>query len=307
MNRRGKRRQREMRLWLLGTASVGSLLGFASSGAHADDWGLPIDHIYLNFDAQWSSESGGPTVWGDPFGNEQLIRLRNNGVDYFGGLTAQSGDWFFSLQANYGRTGNSHAVFDESRQYSKYTARDLGEASSFNSHINLDFTVGRDVGLGMFGLEGTSIISAGVQYAHFISSTVSTFQYYHKYGVENAFARQLDRQFWGIGPIISWQASTPIVPESHISLDWGVNAALLMGRRSFEVDGEVVRHNSVALPQVGGYLGFGFQFPGTPFNLTAGYSVMATFDALDSGYSSAGPHNTQVSFGPYVGTYIQIQ
>src|SRR5262249_32616875 len=64
--------------------------------------------------------------------------------------------------------GTSHATF------TKYPAP-FGDARSDNheSHTIVDFMAGKDVGLGAFGRDGSSIVNAGVRFAQFSSrSTV---------------------------------------------------------------------------------------------------------------------------------------
>lgn len=130
---------------------------------------------------------------------------------------------------------------------------------STESHLVLDFQVGKDVGLGAFGSkQGTAVISAGVRFAQFTSqsnialksdpdwhfvytyvpSLASFFnptrfpiqQPYHT----NLASLQARRSFHGIGPAIAWSASMPVTgtPQAgELSFDWGINAAVLFGRQ----------------------------------------------------------------------------
>jgi hypothetical protein len=47
-------------------------------------------------------------------------------------------------------------------------------ANSKERHAVIDFQVGKDIGLGMFGPTGRSVFSAGMRYANFTSSSAAT-------------------------------------------------------------------------------------------------------------------------------------
>jgi iron complex outermembrane recepter protein len=191
-------------------------------------------------------------------------------------------DWVFSAAIQYGRsraardhhqqTANKKVpvrlnfpppfnVFD--KYYSFYPNRhakfaDATEQQS-EAHAVLDFMAGKDVGLGMFGGHGSSVISAGVRIAQFTSqknvtlraepdvqyptrpiTTVGAFgswQYANYSTIRlHDYAAMLreQRSFRGVGPSIAWDASVPIAGNSdsgEITVDWGANAAILFGRQ----------------------------------------------------------------------------
>ena len=115
---------------------------------------------------------------------------------------------------------------------------------------------GKDVGLGLFGLQGSSVVSAGVRIAQFSSRSsvdmralpdrqikyqtfpsfptslaIPHFNTYHATG-------QASRSFRGVGPSLSWTGSAPFAgnaQDSELTFDWGVNAALLFGRQKARV------------------------------------------------------------------------
>ena len=69
---------------------------------------------------------------------------------------------------------------------------------------------------------------------HYYWYSVCTFrrctQVYHSF----AGTFRADRSFSGVGPSLSWNSSVPFAGNSQdgeLSLDWGVNAALLFGRQ----------------------------------------------------------------------------
>jgi len=120
-----------------------------------------------------------------------------------------------------------------------------------DAHIVADFQAGKDVGLGMFGLSGTSILSGGVRFAQFTSKMAVTEHavpdlvfykdlrggpyYYWAYHLHTyAASARAARSFHGIGPSISWNGSTPFLgnPQAgELTFDWGANAAILFGRQ----------------------------------------------------------------------------
>ena len=135
------------------------------------------------------------------------------------------------------------------------------------AHLVLDFAAGKDVGLGIFGKESSSVVNVGVRFAqfrtrsevsvkantdvqHYNFFTAPPYQYAsvvafvhslypQKYGAGSRFRTySLDagseRSFKGIGPSLSWNASAALAGNSNsseLTFDWGVNAALLFGKQ----------------------------------------------------------------------------
>jgi hypothetical protein len=124
------------------------------------------------------------------------------------------------------------------------------------SHAIMDFQAGKDVGLGLFGEDLSTVLSAGIRIAQFTSHSsvdmrarpdmhwkylpsaaaptrsviASAFHTYHAH--ETAV-----RKFQGIGPSISWSGSAPVmaVDTGGFDFDWGANAAILFGRQKSKV------------------------------------------------------------------------
>ena len=124
------------------------------------------------------------------------------------------------------------------------------------THAILDFQAGRDVGVGLFGNHGSSILSAGVRFAQFVSKTdislraepdvryptaaitskyeFNAFQHYHVHFHDYAALLDAQRSFSGVGPSIKWNGSEPVFgspDRGKILLDLGANAAVLFGRQ----------------------------------------------------------------------------
>ncbi len=181
-------------------------------------------------------------------------------------IQPEGADWIVSVGVIYGRSGSTKHIDHQvsALHHNKYVSN--APAGNITSHVSfadththrqqshtiLDFSVGRDVGVGMFGREGTSILGIGVRIAQFASretfdaraapdlrvkylpsATAPTrirLPYFHTYH----FTGQSSRSFHGIGPSLSWSGSAPIVGAMHngeLMFDWGANAALIFGRQ----------------------------------------------------------------------------
>jgi iron complex outermembrane receptor protein len=173
-------------------------------------------------------------------------------------------DWVISAAVRYGRSGDKMDVHHQTDGvHQKYLhSQPFGAAFGTEkfvdthvyhqeSHSIMDFMAGKDVGLGLFGEDLSTVLSGGVRFAQFSSySSVDmrarpdlhitylrfttatkifkepSFHTYHAY--EDA-----SRKFHGVGPTISWTGSAPVMgnQEGGLDFDWGANAALLFGRQ----------------------------------------------------------------------------
>ncbi len=183
------------------------------------------------------------------------------------------------------------------------------------SHAVIDFQAGKDFGLGMFGRDSSSVFSLGVRFAQFASKTTvnirerpdlhtkNALKYFHSYGLTG----HSTRNFRGVGPSLSWDASMPVAGNrdaTEFTFDWGANAAILFGRQSATVShhtsGRYVevkyyhfppppyeRTNgrdsvhSVMVPNLGGFAGVSAKFPNAKVSL--GYRADFFFGAMDTG------------------------
>jgi len=112
------------------------------------------------------------------------------------------------------------------------------------------------VGLGMFGLDGSSVVSAGVRVAQFVSkqnidinaqpdvrypsgplaNEAAKYTYTHtKIHLHTYSATETDKEsFHGLGPKLDWTASMPVIGNEQtgeLTFDWGANLAVLFGRQ----------------------------------------------------------------------------
>jgi iron complex outermembrane recepter protein len=190
----------------------------------------------------------------------------------------EGSDWVIAASVRYGRSSNFKRVDHQTNrvlsiQYpytpSKILKTDLEKfanthAQRRESHAVLDFSVGKDVGLGLFGKESSSVFSFGVRFAQFASSAtfdvkarpdlqigyvtlaafnlkVPTNKYFHTYQATG----HASRSFHGIGPSLSWNGSAPVAGNSQIgeiSFDWGANVAFLFGRQLTRVQHQEAAH-----------------------------------------------------------------
>jgi hypothetical protein len=126
------------------------------------------------------------------------------------------------------------------------------------SETILDFTAGRDVGIGLFGSASRSHADFGVRFAQFSSSSTVGLHarpdghfvqfpfgfvtqpgkyepepFFHVYRADYSSSRE----FSGIGPSLDWKSSEALFnhDDTGVFLDWGVNAAVLFGRQKAKV------------------------------------------------------------------------
>lgn len=305
-----------IRWQLLASASALAILAnlAVAPAAVADD-----NHFSIELGGSYGMQAGGSTGWflpfaapggsggeggegGDParihspFGPDGVIlpTKARQSWDFVGSLKFQpaDSDLIFSAGVKFGRTARNitGAVFTQTTDYS--TSTYSGVSTHRESHVNLDFQVGKDFGLGMFGHEGSSVFSAGLRYAHFTARTNTGFSTSTKY-FQGSGLTTTRRSFTGVGPMISWEASAPFggLGSDSISIDWGVNAAVLFGKqRAAGVlaydDGYTLgtaRSRNATIPELGGFAGLSYRPADFAFKVSFGYRVDAAFGVLDAG------------------------
>jgi hypothetical protein len=287
---------------LLATASAIALLGAANgvSEVHAADNDSDRPILWIELGGQLSRLDDGQELFSPPVmaarpsmfsPSAPFEKLPLYSLDETGKLSFQpdGSDWVLSASVRYGRSGGDRHVRQQTThkpftfyytssgityRFARYPiAAKFADTTTRNSesHAILDFQVGKDVGLGMFGARnGSSIFNLGVRFAQFATkSNIALksdpdwhFTYFYFYGERvngqpyhsNAATLLATRSFHGIGPSISWNASAPLMgsPQgSELTFDWGVNAAVLFGRQQAQL-----HHQTKELYQSGNY-GFG--------------------------------------------------
>ena len=173
----------------------------------------------------------------------------------------EDSNWIFSLELRYGRAnGGKHLHHEEAVSTatqvfpSKRNFLGDGLTNYRETHDTLDFQVGKDVGLGLFGSGSSSVIAAGVRMANFTSDPNIKLQgkpdvhnstnFFQKYNFRNRHSISYtailsgSRNTHAIGPSLSWNASVPLAgngDHAALDFDWGINAAALFGRQKVQL------------------------------------------------------------------------
>jgi iron complex outermembrane receptor protein len=339
--------------WKLLTGVSALALGaYISAGdiAKAEDAGRPS--VWLEVDGQFSQQNTDEDIYAPPFllaspfdaaAHADLEKGPPKIWDKGAKITYQpdASDWVLSLGMRYGKSARSETINHQTTHASRYySGKDVGaydayqifKAQSAESHTILDFRAGKDVGLGRFGSGGSSVLSAGLRIAQFNSrgaveiqsqpANVNGYFYYH------IFRANFDakRRFTGIGPSLSWDASANITgsgTSSGITLDWGVNAAVLFGRQRAEnhhqtidnfrhyfhyvsinqISGGSARSKNVTVPNLGGFAGVSWRYANAKISL--GYRADMFFSVIDGGIDAVKKENRGF-FGPYASISIGI-
>jgi hypothetical protein len=348
-----------LRKHLLMTACGLALLSSANIGdarAADEDADRPTVWIELGGDLQHVSGQGEsfPVGFLTKYPNSPVLQkitplqAQNPPPFDFGGdgkisFQPENSDWVFSANVVYGRSSNfkhadqqTNGTFFVKYQYGirnpQSNIRGVDDfantkVSRRETHSVLDFSAGRDVGLGLFGKNASSVFSIGVRIAQFTSKstfdvrarpdlqfkyahptahdTIKAFYFHTYHNTGNA-----SRGFHGIGPSLSWDASSPVLGAQQggqVSIDWGLNAALLFGRQKAHVQHQESGHyatpafflngeyftayqhppaghdtdRSVVVPNVGGFVGATYRVE--DFKVKLGYRADFFFGAIDGG------------------------
>jgi iron complex outermembrane recepter protein len=278
---------------LLSTVSAFALLASVYGAGDAEASGTEADRpqIWIELGGQAENITGdgqafspaflalyphAPVLWkGTSPVQAQKLPLFNFGEAGKISFQPTNSDWVFSAALRIGRTGNSNEVDHQTNR--AFRLKYISGVPNYNSNIRgidnfadthvqhslnhsiLDFSAGKDVGLGMFGSETSSTLSLGVRFAQFTSRATFDIRarpelefkyvnlaafgepqidfqlpYYRTYHA----TEQATRSFRGVGPSLSWSGSTPFagnLQDGELALDWGVNGALLFGRQKAHV------------------------------------------------------------------------
>jgi hypothetical protein len=273
---------------------------------------------------------------------EQLSPFHSNSLEGKATYRPDDSDWAFLASVRYGRSqraGNisqalapipttSFATYKFTYPYfpSSNKLRVKGvpvtrqqlnaDYSSEESRLLIDFEVGKDVGIGLFGRNSTSFLAAGVRFAHFkmtrqtnnlqktegIHFQTSQFRTYTWPGYGTRRRELWDtlsangsvaQNFTGLGPSVQWEASAELWHDPRgggVSLDWGANAAILFGKQK-----KRAQHQSSTADQC-----FGSHCP------VAGAPLMSTGRSLTTrnitvpnigGFAGVSLNYTNVEFG----------
>ncbi len=278
----------------------------------------------------------------EPFGHVPVV-----GYDFDGAITLQptDSDWVYSASIRYGR-GKFGPKRNHDQTYilrsnpinHKYVLTNYDFANSrvqsSSSHAILDFSVGKDVGIGAFH-GGKSTVHFGVRAVQLneksdaqLTAFVSAPLKYSPSEVSHTAQAVFTCSFTGAGPSVSWDGAAPLMgsAEDNVSFDWGANAAILFGQQKAHValhtqnaqyyntgvghGTNVLSHSTdtprrdrtVVVPNVGAFAGLSWRLPNS--KMSFGYRADFFFGAIDGGISTSqkelrgfyGPFAT-ISFG----------
>jgi hypothetical protein len=284
---------------LLATVSALALTVYVSSTelARAGDSDRPT--IWIELGGQMESVQGTSTPFVSPFmtattptpgpyENDIFVRTQRPpplafGLEGKATFQPEGSDWVLSAALRYGRSNTNRHVHQQSPTATglfhglpvNIHAAPFADARSTyeESHTVVDFSVGKDVGLGAFGSDGMSVIDVGVRFAQFATRSaiseagrpsvqvlpaqlpagwpVPTFYNYTMWA-------HAARSFHGIGPSLSWNASATLVggkDAGEITFDWGVNGAILFCRQKAKTDHTTQAYHMPFTPYVA-YVGY---------------------------------------------------
>jgi len=239
----------------------------------------PLDGLTTNgyLDVPTSSNFYGQGSGGFPSFTEMEKSLgRSGGAEGAISFQPKGSDWVLGVSVRYGRTHSRRRV-DERRDITgrvghkvnyfngsypftpHYTNYVIQANDNTEAHTILDFQVGKDIGLGLFGNRTESVVSLGARYAQMNMTSkghsyaqpavkfyghggVSLGKYYYNILANNqksATTEQRYSNFQGIGPSLSWNNTTGLLgdpADGQLALDWGANAAVLFGRQKVKVN-----------------------------------------------------------------------
>ena len=275
---------------LLTGASALALTVYVSSAntARAEDTDHPL--LWIELGGQMEMLQGTSTKFTAPFMfltpepdsySDDIFTRGQKPIRYAfgleGGLVFQpaNSDWKFSAAFLYGRAHVKSHIHQQGAQhygykYYSYTRNHIGNhghqkplyvaafadsvAQYHEQHAVLDFSAGKDVGMGMLGSNGSSTINVGVRFAQFSqgghvsnSARPSITNVFFKSGIlywpwpqfrQFNQTGQVERRFDGVGPSLSWQASAALAgnkQDGELTFDWGINGAVLFGRQRAKV------------------------------------------------------------------------
>jgi hypothetical protein len=240
-------------------------------------------------------------------------------------------DLVFSAGVLYGKANRARSLIQQTVQpyggafSDVYPASQIVTSKNNASHAVADFRAGKDIGLGMLGMRGSSLISLGVRYAQFQSQSSATIRSqptnladglaYNRFYA--TFAET--RKFTGVGPSLSWDASAGLVGDpasGEIALDWGASAAVLFGRQTvrghhqttdnyfhhfyrylaYHHTGSPNRSKQASVPNVGGFAALSWRYPNA--KVSVGYRADFFFGAMDGGVDAARKEHVGF-YGPF--------
>lgn len=345
------RSRRMVRRRLLLTVSSAALVALSPSANADENSGRPTVWIELGgaFDQiAHGSESWVPPNLTAPISNpspKPFGTAPNIGYDFDAAITIQPEDseWIYTASVRYGRAQKgprrTHdqaydlelCNFNQKYCLSTYAFLNAKEKTS-STHAIIDFSAGKDIGLGSFH-HGKSTIHYGVRVAQLTEhadAMLTAFSTQPQKYSPGKLIHEADalfvRSFTGVGPSVSWDGATPLIGSLNdgVTFDWGANAAILFGRqkanlnlhtndtRYYKYGAHTVLSDStvapncnriVAVPNLGAFAGFSWRLPNG--KVSFGYRGDFFFGAIDGGIAAA-QRNTNGFYGPFASVSIGL-
>ncbi len=291
----------------------------------------------------------------------------SNGAEGKISFMPDGSDWVFSAAVRYGRANGVKEFNQQLPKFAPIKGENLNHTVYYitqkipthlntlsqhtDRHLIVDFQVGKDVGLGIFSGGGASAVSLGIRFAQFTSSrqagmngapnftVIGTSKKYGLYRSHHRYSGSIvdNDSFHGVGPSLSWDASTSLVKrddDERISVDWGVNAAVLFGRQKAKGDTDTIgtqytnytklrppkkitrnyfiitqhssnfdRTRSVVVPNIGGFAGISFRY--SDVKVSMGYRADFFFGAMDGGIDARKTYDRNF-YGPFATVSIGL-
>lgn len=337
-----------VRRQLLLTVSSAAVLVLVGN-ARADDANRPT--VWVELGGAFDQISHSSTVWTppnlpDPITNpspDAFGKTPSLGYDFEGAISVHpnGSEWIFSASVRYGRAQhgpkNTHdqAYGTAYHQLTSFAFLNSTQ-QSHSTHAIMDFTAGRDVGMGLFR-SSLSTVHFGVRAVqlnekadgHF-SAFTSAPQKYSPGKVSHKAEALFTRSFMGAGPSVSWDEATSFMGsvEEGVSFDWGANAAILVGRQKAHLSLHTMdaryagkyqypkvpiiltqstvspqRDKTVAVPNFGAFASLSWRLPAGKVSI--GYRADLFFGAIDGGISTA-QRSMNGFYGPFASVSIGL-
>jgi len=246
-----------------------------------------------------------------------------DGIDFNGKVTYQpeSSPWSFALGVKYGttkKTSRSDKFVNQYYSSGSYGLRSVKTQES-EKHSVVDFEIGHDVGVGIFG-GGVTTVGAGVRFAHFESTTTGSFSTYSNYTTSRAGTINVKRKNDAVGPRVFIQSVSPlpgVLGDGGLSLGWGVGGGILFGKQTVDSNPVIASGNAGPFTKVSrsqdhktgtvdGFVQINWDPFKSPVSVNFGYKFDVFTDALDGGYAVSREVN-QVNQGPFIGLSLKLK
>lgn len=300
------------RVSALALMSTAGASGARAAEASGGPWTLELDGTY-EFDHEAATQSFIPSN-----AIPDAYLKPKHGYDVGGRLTYQAdgSPMSYGLAVHFGRTSEvRHSA--SVAYYSKYLINQSVKNRETTSHAVVDFEVGKDVGLGLFGHGGVATIGGGLRYGHFNSTTRGVFATQAKYN--NSFGTfsqsgtfKFTRTTDAVGPRLFIRTTQPLPGElgrNGVSIGLGADGAVLFGRQRVNNNVEstgayttqfpaIHRSKTRTMGTLGAFAQVNWHAPGSPLTLSVGYKVDDYINALDGGFQTS--HGIDVlQHGPF--------